>query len=379
MIFAMTKLAMKNLKKRPSHRTVLFGTGTARSGGSLVCNLLSVRKDYGVTTDMLHFFRFIFNKYNPINIRNKKLLVLELCLRLKYRFKINLNPKIMIKKIIKLNTYLDIYLTIIDFLKKITKKKYYGEYANSEWRNVSTFLELDKNFKAFQIIRDPRAVLTSFKEITFEKNLKYFNIIFDWIDSINYLKKNKKKYKASRFIDIKFEDIHNNPIKTSKKFCKFLNVKFHSRMLDTKLWPLLLKNKIYQVNISNYNQKKTFGFSKQRTLNWKKRIKNWELALVQDLLNKYLKEFKYDILATNKSHLKEAYKIISKDKELLKKIIKFKKKNIVDHKKLRDPSNPKNWSATNFVKYPNKKFSETSDYKKYIKEFDLVKNQIERI
>ena len=150
-------------------------------------------------------------------------------------------------------------------------------------------------------------------------------------------------------------------------------------MLDTKLWPLLLKNKIYQVNISNYNQKKTFGFSKQRTLNWKKRIKNWELALVQDLLNKYLKEFKYDILATNKSHLKEAYKIISKDKELLKKIIKFKKKNIVDYKKLRDPSNPKNWSATNFVKYPNKKFSETSDYKKYIKEFDLVKNQIERI
>jgi hypothetical protein len=150
-------------------------------------------------------------------------------------------------------------------------------------------------------------------------------------------------------------------------------------MIDTKLWPSLLKNKVYQVNISNYNQKKIFGFSKKRTLNWKKRIKNWELALVQDLLGNYLKEFNYNIIKIKKYHLKEAYRIISKDKKLMKKLIKFKKNKIVDYDKLRDPSNPKNWSATNFVKYPNKKFTETPDYKKYMKEFGLVKSQIERI
>ena len=34
---------------------------------------------------------------------------------------------------------------------------------------ICSFLNLDKRFKAFQLIRDPRAVLVSFKKITFEK------------------------------------------------------------------------------------------------------------------------------------------------------------------------------------------------------------------
>ena len=77
-------------------------------------------------------------------------------------------------------------------MKKKVNKSHYGEFANSEWRNIGSFLNLDKRFKAFQLIRDPRAVLVSFKKITFEKNLKYINVLLSWIDSMRYLKKNKK-------------------------------------------------------------------------------------------------------------------------------------------------------------------------------------------
>ena len=38
-----------------------------RTGGSLVSNLLSTHKDLLILTDIVHFFRYLYNKYNPIN------------------------------------------------------------------------------------------------------------------------------------------------------------------------------------------------------------------------------------------------------------------------------------------------------------------------
>ena len=47
-----------------------------RTGGSLVCNLLSVHKDIIILTDIFHFFRHIYKKYEPItnksNLFSKK-------------------------------------------------------------------------------------------------------------------------------------------------------------------------------------------------------------------------------------------------------------------------------------------------------------------
>lgn len=358
---------------------VLFGSGTPRTGGSLVSNLLSTRNDFLMTTDLLHFFRFIYKKYSPLNLKNKKLLVSELCLRLKYRFKINLKIEILYNKIRYAKNYVEIFFFIISELKKKVNKSHYGEFANSEWRNIGSFLNLDKRFKAFQLIRDPRAVLVSFKKITFEKNLKYINVLLSWIDSMRYLKKNKKIYSSKRFLVIKFEDIHKNPKKISKKLSSFLNIPFDKNMIDEKLWPKLLKNNIYQVNISSFNKKKIFGFSEKRTSNWKEKILRWELALAQDLTGPYLKEFGYKKIKVNEKDLKEAYNILSKDKKLLKKIRNFKKNKKISSKKLRDPSNPKNWSATNFKKYPNKMFVDTPDFKKYLKDFRNIKETIKTL
>ena len=48
-------------------KEILFGTATSRTGGAMLSNLLSIHKDVLVTTDFLHFFRFIYNKYSPIS------------------------------------------------------------------------------------------------------------------------------------------------------------------------------------------------------------------------------------------------------------------------------------------------------------------------
>ena len=42
-------------------------------------------------------------------------------------------------------------------------------------------------------------------------------------------------------------------------------------MIDEKLWPKLLKNNIYQVNISSFNKKKFSVFQRRELLIGKKR------------------------------------------------------------------------------------------------------------
>ena len=49
----------------------IFCTGTMRTGGSLVANLLSTHKDFIMLTDIVHFFRYIFKKYDPIKKKRK--------------------------------------------------------------------------------------------------------------------------------------------------------------------------------------------------------------------------------------------------------------------------------------------------------------------
>ena len=57
---------MKNYKK-------IFMTGTMRTGGSLLINILSAHSKVVILTEVIHFYRFIYNRYSPLNVKSLKL------------------------------------------------------------------------------------------------------------------------------------------------------------------------------------------------------------------------------------------------------------------------------------------------------------------
>lgn len=346
---------------------LIFGTCLSRSGGSLVSNLLTCHKNIFMTTDLFHLFRFAIDKYSPItNYSNQYKLVHDICLRLKIRNNIIINPNEIIKK--KVKSYKDIMDSFATYIQKKNKdKKFIGEVANNEWRNIGRFLKMSEEHKAFQVIRDPRAILASWKKLTYSGGHKYLNIIFQWIDSINYSEQYLKKF-PENYLRIKFEDIHINPKKNSKKFCNFLNLKMDNNMINVKKWPKLLKNKFIKINVSSYNSKKqVYGFSQKRNHTWKKNIENWEVALIQFILKKYLKKLKYNLIKTRKEDLAKGMKILSKDKLLKRNYKIFLNTGKGSNKFLHDPSNPKNWAANETESNFKRKFIDTKDYEKFIK------------
>ena len=253
----------------------IFATGTSRSGASLVSNLLSVHKDILITNDFIHFFRHIYNKYNPVNDpSNQSKLVQEMCLRIKYRNKIILSPNKILRYFKNIKNYADILNAInSSLLDENPGKKVIGESANTEWRSIENLLNLNENYKSYQVIRDPRAVLSSFKQLTYSKGFKYLDIIFYWIDAINYSEKYLNQYKEDRYLRIKFEDVHNKTAKTVNKLCSFAEVDFDPNMLNAETWPSQLNTKFNYINVSSYNNKKVYGFFKSKNNTMEKKYR----------------------------------------------------------------------------------------------------------
>ena len=103
-------------------KKLIFGTCLPRSGGALASNLLTSHKKILVTTDLFHFYRFSIGKYQPINrFSNQYKLIQDLCLRLKIRNKLNINPKEILKNK-KINSYKDILDIFAELIQKKNKR-----------------------------------------------------------------------------------------------------------------------------------------------------------------------------------------------------------------------------------------------------------------
>ena len=93
----------------------LFISGTMRTGGSLLTNMLSAHSSILVLFERVHFFRFIYKKYDPLNEKKLALLLLHLSIRLRYRF----NLEVDVDKLFNVIVNKEIsYTTIYDELLK---------------------------------------------------------------------------------------------------------------------------------------------------------------------------------------------------------------------------------------------------------------------
>jgi len=69
----------------------LFMSGTMRTGGSLLTNMLSAHSSILVFSERVHFFRFIYKRYDPLSEKNVARLLQHLGIRLRHRYKLEID------------------------------------------------------------------------------------------------------------------------------------------------------------------------------------------------------------------------------------------------------------------------------------------------
>lgn len=362
----------------------IFGTGTIRSGGVLASNIFGLSNNIKVFTDTIYFVRHIYQKNLKLKNLNELFFISnEISNRIFFRNNLYIPANNFYYNFVnsKIKNFSDFYEAIIlTFLENTPQynKKVVLEYSSGEWRFIDKFLNMNKKHKAFHIIRDPRAIISSFKKITFGKAYEYLFPIFNWIDSYNYYLKYKKKFNSDRYLFLQFENIHKEPLISVKKILGFANLKFYNKYLSNYFWKKKLSDNKNYVNFSAYDQKKKYGFDTKRIDNWRDNLKNWEISLIQNLLGDAMKDLGYGRvrLKNDKQLFKKGLKNIRSVPVFRKRLNNLLKFNLGSDLRVTNPKNPANWSSSY---NPKKKFIYDKEYKLFLNNLKNLKKLSNKI
>ncbi len=285
----------------------ILASGTMRTGGSLLSNLLCAHSKIFVFGERFHFFRFIYNRYNPLTEKSVRRLLEHQRLRLRYRFEIEFDADQVFEAVRKRGlTYGAIYDEGMNYFLHKVERPIWGEYVAMQWRDIPAFLNMYDNARAIHIYRDPRSILSSWKRLSFAPENLYLNTIFNWIDSLQCVERYRRELPAAKYMALRYEDLMAEPETHTRRLCDFLGVAFEPEMLQPETWHVRLPKGMLIDPRSAHEGENIRGFSLSRTKNWTKNLEDWEIALTEylshDLMRRHGYEFHKDAYAPGDIH-----------------------------------------------------------------------------
>ena len=322
----------------------LFITGSWRSGTTLISRVFNNHQNMQVTYDTVHFMRFIYNQYKNINLNSsKEKLIDDLNKRLKKRFNYKINKNKFLLNNQRSFTYEILYNSIMnEFLKINSEDKNWGEKTNLAWRQIPDFFKMFPNGRVIHLVRDPRAILSSWKKFTNAKKSDYLDSISNSFDSMKYSIKYLKKYNKKKYSLIAYEELVSDPVLTIKKICKKLEINYDPNMLNSSKYTDNRGKKW----LSNSSYKSKTNKITSRNINkWKKNLNDWEILLTDISCSQFYKNFNYikSSIVYSKIIKNEILKNLKYSELSTEGILNILLFNEGFQRYPNDPTNSKNW------------------------------------
>jgi len=323
----------------------IFITGVYRSGTTFVGNILNAHPLLNVSYDTVNYFRYILKK--GIVPHNYTDIVDTINLRLTKRYNIKLNRDKIIQEIQDSGfvNHKVIYSAIMNSLFRYSNKRW-GEKALLEWTNIPTFLSMFSKGKAIHLIRDPRDVIASYKNMTIETGQKYLDAIFATMHSMDTAISYQHNFSDERYYVLKYEDLIVDTKETMVKLCIFLNLDFCEEMLNPDNYRDRCGNKFDYRNHSAYTRSDSYENSLPLG-RWKAELNKFEIDLAESLLSKQMKYFNYQLSDNYKENIiVELLNILDKTPLLKERIKNYLNTGTGVESYPSDPTLPQNWDTS---------------------------------
>ncbi len=266
----------------------IYISGLYRSGTTLLANILNSHSKISITYGTVHFMRNSYNKYHPIS-DNYERLVLDTRKRILNKWEIDFDYEGLIKELNEQKqdiTQALVYDQLMRSFLKLSAGDIWGEKTNVEWEGLLPFASLFPNGKAIHIVRDPRAVLASFKYFTFHPEPMYLDAIFSARAMFDFIEQ-KEIVENDQIMLLFYEDLIKHPNEKVQQLCDFLNVDFEEDMINR----MAESSGPYKANSSF--KKSVSGISDNSLDIWKEKLSNVDIYLCEKFLRPYLKKYGY--------------------------------------------------------------------------------------
>ena len=215
----------------------IYVTGIYRSGSTLITRILNNHSRLWVTYDSVHFMRFSYGKYDPIDAPGRaESLIRETHGRIKKRWNMTFDVDAVTAKTRALSeiTYRGVYDTLMTELALRYKPGVtgWGEKTNVGWGQIPNFLEMFPDGKAIHVIRDPRDVMCSYREMTYEPGYAYLDSAFASLHALMAAGYCAERFGENNYRCVRYEDMVTDPQRQIRSLCDFVGVGFEADMLD---------------------------------------------------------------------------------------------------------------------------------------------------
>jgi SAM-dependent methyltransferase len=213
----------------------LMLSGVYRSGTTILAQLVGAHRDVYLTYDSIKYPRFCLDLEVGMSGR---VVVEDIAGRITERWGIKFDVEKVIKTLPDSPSHAEIYERSLSHLRDNYKPaaQIYGEKIAVMWTSTPDFLEMFPKGKVIHIFRDPRDVVASFKNMTYEPGFAYLDAAFNCLHAMSALKDIQAYYGQDRVMLIRLEDLTEDPEATARKISEFLQREFDSGMVNPECY-----------------------------------------------------------------------------------------------------------------------------------------------
>jgi hypothetical protein len=325
----------------PTLNTPIFITAVYRSGSNLLAHLLDRHPRLSIWSDCVHYFRFMHDRYLPLELDgNIDALVCDLADRLKYRFGFTLDTRELINRVLSSSrTQASVYNAIMTSPFFLRDKKRWGEKVSLAWTRIDDFLNFFPQGKALVILRDPRAIVTSWKKETIAPPPLYLDALFNCLGLYRYLQ--RRSGNRNLYI-LRFEDLVYDPANVMNEVFTFLGEEPLSQYSVSPMTHDPDKAKTLNTFTRNNNSDNFIDASAANR--WMEQIDPFDLSLCNALLDPFLPLHGYTVLTDQRATNSDMDVFFFNSPEYLKHAYRVWRGTGAGHERYPlDPTNAANW------------------------------------
>lgn len=279
----------------PKHPSIagekaIFLSGVYRSGTTILAQMIGAHPDIYLTYDSVKYLRF---SLSPERYPENTTKVLEdISARITGRWEMTFNAKEVESSLVSPASHASIYLETLKQLRDNYKPgaRYVGEKNAVVWSQIPFFLDMFPDGKVVHIFRDPRDVVASYKNMTYEPGYAYLDAVFNFIHAWESVADLQKYYGRDRVFSLRLEDLLSEPETQLLKLCDFLGIDYSSDMLDQKQYrdkkgSLWRHNSAFESSESKLNRDSS---------RWQEHLTQEEILFVELIGNRQMIEAGYN-------------------------------------------------------------------------------------
>lgn len=210
----------------PSQSQTLI-TGVYRTGSEYLTQLLNLHPRLSASMYRVNVLRFVYDRYRPIRLAEVQRAALE---SINERFEQRYDESLPVRGILdELRSHDNVdyglfYDVIMSTLYLDEERDHWAEKNQLLWRQIPLFIDMMRNGRAILIIRDPRAVLASFKKYTTADPPGYLGAVFNCYDSMKWAVTLGETLAPDHLLVMRYEDLATRPHEEIPRAWKFIGL-----------------------------------------------------------------------------------------------------------------------------------------------------------